>query len=245
MLGLFAFQDPVPEQGKPDPQKSETTVHKVIEIWDDKRATTATKTFAKALKGRPSMRTRSKALEQLATGSNKNLVKPLAKIIEQDKSIVIRKRAAELLGNQPTKAVNKPIIKLLRSGKVTSYPVVHAEVILALSKSCYQAKLWKEIEDEFERYYELERVPLQEALLELITTHKEKQAIPILLRNLDEPAPADVDDPSNPPAEYWEARWKSWRVWRDKVKEALFAITGQRFSTAAEAKAWLAKNKLK
>ena len=32
MLGLFAFQDPVPEQGKPDPQKSETTVHKVIEM---------------------------------------------------------------------------------------------------------------------------------------------------------------------------------------------------------------------
>jgi hypothetical protein len=76
----------------------------------------------------------------------------------------------------------------------------------------------------------------------LAKNHKELEALDLLLENLDEPAPANVDDPSNPPAEYWEMRWKAWRSWRDDVKEALFAITGQRFNTSAEAREWLDKN---
>jgi hypothetical protein len=54
-----------------------------------------------------------------------------------------------------------------------------------------------------------------------------------------------VHDGDNPPQEYWEARWKAWAVWKGRVKEALFAITGQRFSTAAEARAWLKQNPLR
>jgi hypothetical protein len=34
-------------------------------------------------------------------------------------------------------------------------------------------------------------------------------------------------------------------VWRNDVKEALYQITGQRFVTGKEAKAWLAKNRSK
>jgi hypothetical protein len=34
-------------------------------------------------------------------------------------------------------------------------------------------------------------------------------------------------------------------VWKGKVKDALFALTGQRFTTAAKAQAWLKKNPLK
>ena len=83
-----------------------------------------------------------------------------------------------------------------------------------------------------------------EAMLELAKEHQEPKALPLLLRHLDEPTPANVDAADNPPKEYWEARWKSWSAWRAKVAEAVFAITGQRFSSAQEAKAWLAKNKL-
>jgi hypothetical protein len=86
---------------------------------------------------------------------------------------------------------------------------------------------------------------VQEAILELVIAHKETQALPMLLRNTDEPAPANVEAADNPPAEYWEARWKSWAVWKGKVKDALFELTGQRFTTAAEAQAWLKKNPLK
>ncbi|MCA8974375.1 MAG: hypothetical protein KDC98_06615 [Planctomycetes bacterium] len=256
ILGLFVFQEPAPkpDPGEAEPPKAEAekgeqaekpAPKKVIEVWDDRRGKAAAAEFQKALKGKPSMRDRTKALEALATGSSKHLIKPLQAIIEKDKSIVIRKLAAELLGNQPADKANPAIHKLMRSGKVTSYPVIHAELVRSLSRCGYAPKQWAEIQEEFERYYELERVPLQEALLELIIAHKEKQAIPMLLRNIDEPFAADPEAPGNPPAEYWEARWKSWQVWRGKVKDALFALTEQRFSTAAEAREWLKKNPLK
>ena len=115
----------------------------------------------------------------------------------------------------------------------------------SLSRCGYAPRQWPSIEDLFEKSYLPERVPLQLAILELVTLHKEAAAVPLLLRNLDEPAPADVDDPLNPPAEYWKERWAAWAAWRGKVKDALYVLTGQRFTTAAEAKAWLDKNPLK
>ncbi len=64
----------------------------------------------------------------------------------------------------------------------------------------------------------------------------------MLLNHIDEPAPVDVDAASNPPASYWEKRWKAWRLWRDDVKEALYALTGQRFSSGKEARTWIRVN---
>lgn len=243
IVGLFVCQEPPP---KPPDKAPTVTAPKVVEAWDDRRAKAAATKLTKVFKKKStSMRDRNKALEEVALGSNKALVKPLTKVIETDKSIVIRRRAAQLLGNQPMKQANRSIVKLINHGRVESQPNVQAEVIRSLSRCGYEPKQWKGLKNLFEREYALDRVPVQEALLELIAEHKEKQAIPILLRNLDPPKPANVDDPSNPPASYWEARWKSWQRWRGKVKDALFAITGQRFSTADEAIVWLRKNKLK
>ncbi len=213
--------------------------------WDDKTAKDAAAEWSKAQKGSPSLADRNRALELFAGGSNKLLVKPLAQTIESDKSVVVRRRAAELLANQPVKEANPAIRRLLKDASVGSHPSVMGDLIRALARCGYTPAQWAELDNLFERDYAEDRVPIQEAVLDLVTACKEKQALPILLRNLDEPVPENVDDASNPPASYWEARWKAWNVWKGKVKEALFAVTGQRFSTAAEAKAWLKKNPLK
>ena len=254
IFGLLCLQEPTPEpkgqEPAPQPEVQAKEGEKAkpaavpIEAWDDRRGKAEAKTLKAAFKGKPSMRDRSKALDVVAPGANKYLVKPLQDIVDDDDSLVIRRRAAELLGNQPEKEANKAIRKLLASAKVAAAPTVQAELIRSLSRCGYEDKHWKGLAGEFERLYHLDRVPVQEAMLDLVIAHKEKQAIPVLLRNLDEPIPADPHAAGNPPAEYWEARWKSWRIWRGKVKEALFVITGQRFSTANEARAWLRKNKL-
>lgn len=241
------FQEPTPPAPAPQDKPAATPAApveppRVVEAWDDKVAKAAADELAKVLKGTPSMNEKNKALEALASGSNKLLLKPLATMVETDKSVVIRKRAAELIANQPAADANGTIRKLLKSPKVGGQPAVLAELVRALSRCGYQPAQWAEIGDLFEREYSAERVPLQEALLKLVETHKEARALPMLLRNLDEPVPSDEHAADNPPAEYWEARWKAWQAWREKVKDALFAITGQRFSTAAEAQAWLQKN---
>jgi HEAT repeat protein len=251
LSSLLPFQEPAPptETPKPTAQPAVASQAKPVArpavAWDDVQAKAAVAAFQKAMKGSPSMSEKNQALEALAEGSNKLLVAPLAEVVEKDKSIVIRKRAAELIGNQPADKANPLIRKLLKSPRVDSQPAVAAELVRALARCSYETAQWSDLEDAFESSYHAERVPLQEALLELIATHKEKKAIPLLLRNLDEPVPENVDARENPPAEYWEARWKAWKAWRTKVKDALFAITGQTFSTAEEARAWLKKNPIK
>jgi hypothetical protein len=216
-----------------------------VEPWDDKTAKAAADELAKLLKGTPSMAEKNQMLERLSTGSNKLLLKPLVQLVETDKSIVIRERAAELIANQPAGDANGQIRKLLKSPKVDPHPNVMGALVRGLSRCGYASQQWSEISELFEREYNLERVKVQEAILELVTTHKEKQAIEMLLRNLDEPIPENVRGQNNPPAAYWEARWKSWAIWKGKVSDAVFAVTGQRFSKAAEAEAWLRKNPLK
>lgn len=243
LSSLFAVQDPAPAPEVKPPAPVATP--RPVQAWDDRTAKTAVDEFQKATKGSVSMAAKNQALEALATGSHKLLVKPLAQVVENDKSLVIRKRAAALLAQQPAADATPMILALLKNSKVTSTPTVQAELVHALAATGYKSSHWGEVDSLFERDFAPERIPLQEAILKLAAQHKEKQAIKLLLRHLDEPSAENVDDASNPPAEYWEARWKAWSAWRNEVRETLFAITGQRFSTAAEAKAWLAKNPLK
>lgn len=253
LMVVLGWQEPAPEpKPQPAPPAAEAAgptpapapATPVVK-WDDKTAKAVLDEYGKLVKGTPNMAQKNRALDTLAGGSHKLLVKPLAQVIEADKSLVVRKRAAELLANQPAADANSAIRNLLKNSRVGSNPTVVGELIRGLSKCGYQKAHWQEIDSLFEREYHVDRVPIQEALLDLVIAHKEAQALPILLNNLDEPVPDNVDHANNPPADYWEARWKSWNVWKVKVKEALFAVTGQRFSTAAEARTWLKKNPIK
>jgi hypothetical protein len=243
LTSLLTWQEPSPPQKPAD--AAPVAAPKPVEEWDDKTAKAALDEWNRLQKGTPNMAQKNSALDLLATGSHKLLVKPLVQVVETEKLLVVRKRAATLLANQPKADAGAAIRKLLKNARLASHPQVMGELVRGLSRCGYESSQWGEVGDLFERDYNPDRVPIQEAILELVIAHKEKQALPLLLRNLDEPAPDSVDAAHNPPAAYWEARWKSWSAWKGKVKDALFAVTGQRFSTAAEAQAWLKKNPVK
>lgn len=244
LLPLALGQEPAPAPSKPPVAAADASAaaSPPITPWPDKQAKAALAEFQQALRGTPSMAEKSRALDLLAPGASPLLVKPLGTVVETDKSVVIRKRAAELLAQQPARQARPELLRLLRSDRVKDQPSVLAALVAGLSRCDYQRDDWQLVDNLFEKEFGADRVPLQEAILDLVARCREKQAIDLLLRHIDEPRPADVDDPANPPAEYWEARWKAWQAWRSRVKEALFALTGQRFSTASEAKAWLRKN---
>jgi hypothetical protein len=248
---LCTLQDPTP--AKPAPAApaapanpaapAASTTPKPVAAWDDKAAKAAVDEWSKVPKT-ASMADKNRGLDRLAEGSNKALVPPLARVIETEKSVVLRKRAAELLANQPAMDAGKEIRRLMKNGKVAAQPTVMAELIRGFARTTYETAHWSELEKLFETEFHPDRAPLQEAILELVVAKKEKGAVGLLVRHIDEPKPADPDSPTNPGPEYWEARWKSWAIWKGKVRDALFAVTGQRFSTEAEASAWLKKNKL-
>lgn len=74
--------------------------------------------------------------------------------------------------------------------------------------------------------------------------NKYKPAVPFLIQEmLDEPHPADPNDPKNPPASYWEARHKAWQASEGWVRWVLKEITAQEYRTVREWQAWLKMNK--
>jgi hypothetical protein len=210
--------------------------------WNEKDAKEAVKVYRQKTKGPLSLLQKLQALEDLGKGRNEELIPVLVSVIQCEKAVTVRRRAAELLSWQQADAARNAIVKLLASA---DHPAVLADLVRGLQRIGYQPRQWADIDSLFDKEYSAERVILQEAILDLVIAKKEVQAVELLLRNLDEPVPANVDDKANPNAAYWEARWKAWRIWRTKLKEALFAVTGQRFSTADEARAWLKKNPVK
>ena len=247
LVGLFALPVASAHVGQQkDPAASESSASARSEAWPDRVAKDKVKAFEKALKPKKvSMADRKRALSGLKGGVSRHLIKPLQKFIERDGSVVLKREAVSMLAKQDGKLAKKAVIKLLGNARVTGTPQVQAGLVRALSATGYTAKDWKVIDDMFESDYDNARIPVHEAILELVRDHKEKQAVALLLNNMDEPSASNVDAAENPPREYWKARWHAWATWKGKVKEAMKAITGHDFANAAEARAWLKKNRLK
>lgn len=80
------------------------------------------------------------------------------------------------------------------------------------------------------------------AIAGYVTISKDKRLFRRLADELDEPMATNPNSPSNPPASWWEKRWKLWKASKPAVVEALQAITGKEFDKTAEAKAWCEAN---
>lgn len=228
-------------EGAPKPKVEDPPTRAVVKALSDAEARAAISAFHK-ISAKASLADRLGGIETLAAGSHETLVPILEKTVRADSSLAVRKRAAAALGDMPEKKAYPTVVKLLAQPSVGDMPELAEPLVRSLARVGYRDKDWDRIEGLFRAGYEAERVPVQRAVLALILEHKEKQAIHLLLDNLDEPLPSNVDHADNPPAEYWERRWKAWKVWRDECKAALQAVTGQKFGTADEARAWLERH---
>jgi hypothetical protein len=68
---------------------------------------------------------------------------------------------------------------------------------------------------------------------------KWKPAFRQLAEKLDEPHPANPNDPTNPPESYWKERWMEWSTNVPHTRWALAQLVpGETFETTEEAKQW-------
>lgn len=240
LLSLAGLQPPaVPQPGVSPPASVPTAV--TASTFDDNQARAALAEWKK-LPAKATLAERLGAVEALTRGAHETLVPVLDKLVRSDPSLAVRKKAAEALGQQPAKKAYPAVTKLLDDAAVTKTTELVEPLVRALGELGYTDKDWPRLETLFRAGYGQDRVGLQRAIIALADKHKEKAAVPVLLENLDEPIPSDEHGADNPPAEYWEARWKAWAVWRDEIRAALLSITGQKFGSAAEARAWLKMN---
>lgn len=71
---------------------------------------------------------------------------------------------------------------------------------------------------------------------------KDKRHCRKLAEELDEPGATSVNSPTNPPAEWWERRWKMWKPTHTYIVRTLQTLTEQEFDSHEQAKEWFKAN---
>ena len=138
---------------------------------------------------------------------------------------------ARVLSTIPGKKSTSALMKALKSKDVRKErPLTMAAVIAALGTQKYE-KAAKLVEDELRQQRDPLIARASVRFFGQIQT-KDMDIVRSLIGLLDPPEPANVDDPSNPPASYWAARWETWSHTRRDVTWALKEITGETFNPA-------------
>jgi hypothetical protein len=195
------------------------------------------------------------ALDDLEGTWHEEFRKPLVKLLAHG-SADVAIRAAALLGAEPidaddAKAREAAAEELWKKGWAhktnDDRHDVRGAVLRAIGRLGHRigAAELREVERLWNRQFDQPDTLLAPALLDVVAyaaTTKDRRLAPALAEAIDEPVAGDVHAPTNPPASYWEARWKLWKALEADVIRALARITGQTFRSGEEARSWLQAN---
>jgi len=143
----------------------------------------------------------------------------------------VQAQAARLIGNIPGKASSSLLFKTFKDKKIRKdKPTVVAALIDAMGRQGFERAL-KDVESEFSSEGPKEVMRACVRYFGQIRC-KDLGVVRKLCMELSAPEPGNVDSATNPPASYWETRWKTWSYYRRDVSWALKEITGESFQPA-------------
>lgn len=195
------------------------------------------------------------ALDEVGERSHACFHKPLLKMLTHESSRVAV-RAADLLAVQKVESEKdrKKLGKAMWKKAFTDRKnhrryTVQGRILYAAAAVEGGAELDRK------RFKDLERLwrsvvgdpheanaPAVVSVCEYVRLAKDKRLCRWLAEEIDEPGATAVNSPSNPPAAWWERRWKMWKQYKAEVVEALEELTGESFKDTASAKAWFQEN---
>ena len=178
-------------------------------------------------------RLRMEAVKTLASHQNEQFIKPLAKLCK-DKDVKVVEAAIGALGNQPFKKSQDALIKLVRNPRYAFDETLGPELMRSLGKVGWSKSHYEILRDLFDDADK----KTKKAMFEMFAAQKEVRAFSLFADNLEEPRPANVNSPSNPPASYWKKRWEEWSYYKAVVRKGMTTLTGQSFATTKDAKEW-------
>lgn len=241
LLLVLAVAGGTPAQKKTSalaPQKAQTPLGEV-RILDKKTAANLVKKLKKSVLSRKAKRApladRLQELEGLETMQHEQLVPILHKVMTGDPSTVVRIKAARALIAQPASKVMKVVAAQLKDRAVLGEGALAEPMIRFASHYGAPKSVWKRLR----RCFVDIGVNAQKVLIDHYGKKQDWDSVPLLLANLDAPAPKDVNAADNPPAAYWKKRWDKWRVFRPHVRAALRSFFGRDFESAKAAAAWI------
>lgn len=201
----------------------------------DEVAKDAISEFKKAVRNRD-VTIRLAAVGRIGALQHEKIPTLLLTVARGDTSDRVRQAAAHLLSGQDM-TVAAP---LLRRSISAIMKMKDTEAASLLLEACYRAKLvlpLKTLTSGFDEHPK----ELQRGVVRLLRFVRSRDAVLWLAEHLEEPAPEWVDDPRNPPAEFWAEKQEKWRYWHDEVALSLETMTGQLFDTEKIVKEWVKK----
>ncbi len=177
---------------------------------------------------------RIKALTRLGEWNHPEVCKALLKHIKH-KEFTVAVAAIAAVGRQShaAKAAGKKVMGVLKSDKRTA--VICASLV-TLGRLGYKRADGIKMAERFHRKDTGER---HKAAARYFGYIKHKEAFRKLAEHLDEPFPANPNSPTNPPAAWWEARYKEWQSNVSFTRWAISQlIPDETFETESEAKQW-------
>jgi hypothetical protein len=241
LLAGVAFADePAPKPG-PETEKPKPAAKPALAALSDVEAAPLARGLALAAKGR-TLEAVLPALEAIEGKTHATFEAPLVKMLAHSLGEVATRAAMALADRAGPKTGSA----LWRSGWLAPAnkrrPEVQAAVLSAMGRAglLLDAKQYDEVESLWRKQTNARTVTLIAGYFAAVKT--DKRPLRLLSEALDEPGAGSVNSPTNPPASYWEARWKMWQATKPAIQEAVQAITGQKFESSAEAKAWFDAN---
>ncbi|MCB9881521.1 MAG: HEAT repeat domain-containing protein [Planctomycetes bacterium] len=194
------------------------------------------KDFKKGYGKKSSLGERLRAVEKLGKKRHEKFVSELSKVLDKDPDGLVRAEAAKSMAAQRSPKAGAALLDALKKVDTEKDQVVLLAILENLVDVGYSSRFFDPLSTMF--LNEKTTASVQQKIIQVFDQVKEKRAFRLLVDHLDEPIPEDVDDPSNPPAAWWEARWKRWSVWRYDVRKALKNLTGIRLENSKLYRKW-------
>jgi hypothetical protein len=164
------------------------------------------------------------AAEAMATGFEDDEIE-IERLLNQRRA-QIEIAATRVLAYQPIKKAGPILVRAFDDGDLRTHRPLAAKAILEVFARFEYVEATEGVVRELNELRSPEMARSCINFLVNIDTKNEK-AFLTLCDLLLGPAPANVDDPTNPPAAYWEARWRTWTPLRRDVQAALRKLTGR------------------
>ncbi len=239
LFTLIPFQgEPAAESAPASQPASAPASRPAVRVLDETEAKASVARFEQVSRKKLDLGQKMQAVEQLADGAHPRIVRALDGVLKRELLPSVRLAAARALADQPAKESRRVVVAALKDKKNAGQPQVLEALVRSLERTGYDRGEVELLTDLFTRG----DPSVQKAVVACFGAHAEKDAVELLVDNLDEPAPADPNAADNPPAEYWEKRYKAWKVWNKDVRAALQTITGQDFQNSEQARKWLRRN---
>lgn len=187
------------------------------------------------------------ALDAMAGLKHQSWEKTLLKLLRHKSSLVALKTAGMWTGRVRDKNVRK-LWKASWGDKINDKRfVVKTKVLRALGLFGHvlDKKQYKDVERDWRWMVGNPNEKYADALIDIcfyFEKTKDKRHCRKMAEELDEPLATNPNSPSNPPADWWERRWKMWKPMKVAAVEALKAITGQEFDKTEQARKWFEAN---